>query len=151
MKTQHDNVCKHIELCLAHSVLSVTQLCSNSAALAFRLRRPLPTPTLTTTPDPKELGRWGRSFRNVPRGAVVVVPLEGSDFSSTLGFTICSVMVPRSRQGLGSPVRRKGRAQSLLLAQETESLGSKGRCNESPPEKVLRRLNRLFSCPGYWT
>lgn len=69
MKTQHDNVCEHIELYLTHSecAISVTQLCSNSAAPVFWLTGSAglsPPPPLT----PKELGRWGRSSRNVGGG-----------------------------------------------------------------------------------
>lgn len=76
--------------------------------------------------------------------------LASSDFSSTLGFSICSMMVPQEQQGSGSPVRRK-EEQSLLLSQEAEPLGSKGRCSKSPPKKVPIRLSRLFSCPGCWS
>lgn len=77
-----------------------------------------------------------------------MAPLEGSDFPPTLGFSISSVKIPKEQGGfwqlLGeAPARWKGRARPSS-PKELDSLGPKGSCNKSPPQRVMIGLRGCF-------
>lgn len=135
MKSQCDNVCKHIAHYLAQSEcsVSISQLCSNSAgSSAHWLFMPLPTPLHLCTHTPPPPGRSRECSGSGVGVGVGVVPLESLDFPPTLSFSICSII---NSQGAGSSfdsswVRRqpRGREEHSLFSspKELESLGPKG-------------------------
>lgn len=86
------------------------------------------------------------------------VPLASSDLSSTLGFSICSIMVPEEQAGLRHPQsgRRKERSLSsspkkpslLIPKASAKSLLPKGPDKAIGPNSLSLGLN--FPVCGQW-
>lgn len=105
-----------------------------------------PSTPYTHHPTWRKMRRGGRGSRNTPR-------LRGSlgrfRFPSYPG--LCPEL-SKDCQGAGralapagcGPSQEEGKSTSLPLSQELESLGPKGSCSPSPPQRIMVKRSGLF-------